>query len=161
MEAIKPEDLHKEIGKVQSTSWFKVDQGMINTFADVTDDPQFIHVDPERAKPIFGSTIAHGALMLSLSVGKGYETAIPIEGTKMAMNYGYDKIRFVSPVPVDSNCRYNSELIEVTEKEGGRWLLKFKIELEVEGADQPGFFDPVFFWPSLAWRGPFLKVMVR
>ena len=58
MEAIKPEDLHKEIGKVQSTSWFKVDQGMINTFADVTDDPQFIHVDPERAKPIFGSTIA-------------------------------------------------------------------------------------------------------
>ena len=139
MEAIKPEDLHKEIGKVQSTSWFKVDQGMINTFADVTDDPQFIHVDPERAKPIFGSTIAHGALMLSLSVGKGYETAIPIEGTKMAMNYGYDKIRFVSPVPVDSNCRYNSELIEVTEKEGGRWLLKFKIELEVEGADKPDF----------------------
>ena len=64
MEAIKPEDLHKEIGKVQSTSWFKVDQGMINTFADVTDDPQFIHVDPERAKPLFGSTIAHGALML-------------------------------------------------------------------------------------------------
>ena len=96
-------------------------------------------MDPERSKPIFGSTIAHGALMLSLSVGKGYETAIPIEGTKMAMNYGYDKIRFVSPVPVDSNCRYNSELIEVTEKEGGRWLLKFKIELEVEGADKPGF----------------------
>jgi acyl dehydratase len=139
MEAIKPENLHLEIGKTQSTSWFKVDQGMINAFADATDDHQFIHVDPEQAAPIFGSTIAHGALMLSLSVGKGYETAIPVEGTKMAMNYGYDKIRFISPVPVDSNCRYNSELIEVTEKEGGRWLLKFKIELEVEGAEKPGF----------------------
>ena len=137
---VKPENLKDYIGKeLEATDWFKVDQDRINKFADATEDHQFIHVDPERVKPIFGSTIAHGALMLSLSVGKGYETAIPIEGTKMAMNYGYDKIRFVSPVPVDSNCRYNSELIEVTEKEGGRWLLKFKIELEVEGADKPGF----------------------
>ena len=83
MEAIKPQDLHNEVGKTQSTSWFVVNQEMINTFADVTDDPQFIHVDPERAKPIFGSTIAHGALMLSLSVGKGYETAIPVEGLSL------------------------------------------------------------------------------
>ena len=139
MEAIKPEDLHKEIGKSQSTSWFVVNQEMINTFADVTDDPQFIHVDPEKAAPIFGSTIAHGALMLSLSVGKGYETSIPVEGTKMAMNYGYDKIRFISPVPVDSKCRYNSSLLEVTEKGGGRWLMKFGIELEIEGQEKPGF----------------------
>ena len=139
MEAIKPEDLHKEIGKSQSTSWFVVNQEMINTFADVTDDPQFIHVDPEKAAPIFGSTIAHGALMLSLSVGKGYETSIPVEGTKMAMNYGYDKIRVISPVPVDSKCRYNSSLLEVTEKGGGRWLMKFGIELEIEGQEKPGF----------------------
>ena len=139
MEAIKPEDLHKEIGKAQSTSWFVVNQEMINTFADVTDDPQFIHVDPEKAAPIFGSTIAHGALMLSFSVGKGYETSIPVEGTKMAMNYGYDKIRFISPVPVDSKCRFNSSLLEVNDKGGGRLLLKFNIELEVEGSDKPGF----------------------
>ena len=139
MEAIKAEDLHKEIGKTSSTSWFVVTQDMINTFADVTDDPQFIHVDPERAKPIFGSTIAHGALMLSLSIGRGYETSIPVEGTKMAMNYGYDKIRFVSPVPVDSNCRFNMTLLEVTEKEGGRWLMKTGIQLEIEGQEKPGF----------------------
>ena len=139
MEAIKPEDLHKEIGKARSTSWFVVNQEMINTFADVTADPQFIHVDPEKAAPIFGSTIAHGALMLSLSVGKGYETSIPVEGTKMAMNYGYDKIRFISPVPVDSKCRYNSSLLEVTEKGGGRWLMKFGIEQEIEGQEKPGF----------------------
>ena len=139
MEAIKPEDLHKEIGKSQSTSWFVVNQEMINTFADVTDDPQFIHVDPEKAAPIFGSTIAHGALMLSLSIGKGYETALVVEGTKMAMNYGYDKVRFINPVPVDSKCRYNSSLLEVNDKGGGRLLMKFKIELEVEGSDKPGF----------------------
>jgi acyl dehydratase len=57
----------------------------------------------------------------------------------MAMNYGYDKIRFISPVPVDSKCRYNSTLVEVTEKPGDRWLLKFGIELEIEGQEKPGF----------------------
>ena len=87
----------------------------------------------------FGSTIAHGALMLSLSIGKGYETALVVEGTKMAMNYGYDKVRFINPVPVDSKCRYNSSLLEVNDKGGGRLLMKFKIELEVEGSDKPGF----------------------
>ena len=78
MEAIKPEDLHKEIGKVQSTSWFKVDQGMINTFADVTDDPQFIHVDPERVQketPL-NSTIAHGFLSLSLLSAMSYDLSL-------------------------------------------------------------------------------------
>ena len=139
MEAIKVEDLGNHVGVVRSTPWFTVTQDMINNFADVSDDHQFIHVDPEQAAPIFGSTIAHGALMLSLSVGKGYETSIPVEGTKMAMNYGYDKIRFISPVPVDSKCRYNSSLLEVTEKGGGRWLLKFGIELEIEGQEKPGF----------------------
>ncbi len=139
MEGIKVEELHTFIGKLSSTPWFKVNQERITDYADVTEDPQLIHVDPETAAPLFGSTIAHGALMLSLSVGKGYETAIAIEGTKMAMNYGYDKIRFINPVPVDSNCRYNSTLMEVTDKGNGRWLMKTKIELEVEGSDKPGF----------------------
>ena len=80
---------------------------MINTFADVTDDPQFIMWILKR-KAYFWEYDSTWCLMLSLSVGKGYETAIPVEGTKMAMNYGYDKIRFISPVPVDSKCRYNS-----------------------------------------------------
>ena len=77
--------------------------------------------------------------MLSLSIGKGYETALVVEGTKMAMNYGYDKVRFINPVPVDSKCRFNSSLLEVNDKGGGRLLLKFNIELEVEGSDKPGF----------------------
>ena len=67
MEAIKPQDLHNEVGKTQSTSWFVVNQEMINTFADVTDDPQFIHVDPERAKPNFwehNSTWSFNALVI-------------------------------------------------------------------------------------------------
>ena len=139
MEAIKVEDLGNHVGVVRSTSWFTVTQDMIKKFADVSDDHPFIHVDPEQAAPIFGSTIAHGALMLSLSIGKGYETALVVEGTKMAMNYGYDKVRFINPVPVDSKCRYNSSLLEVNDKGGGRLLMKFKIELEVEGSDKPGF----------------------
>ena len=139
MEAIKVEDLGNHVGVVRSTSWFTVTQDMINKFADVSDDHQFIHVDPERAAPLFGSTIAHGALMLSLSIGKGYETALVVEGTKMAMNYGYDKVRFINPVPVDSKGRYNSSLLEVNVKGGGGLLMKFKIELEVEGSDKPGF----------------------
>ena len=57
----------------------------------------------------------------------------------MAMNYGYDKIRFITPVPVDSNCRFKSSLLEATDKGDGRWLLKTKIELEIEGVEKPGF----------------------
>ena len=111
MEAIKPQDLYNEIGKTQSTSWFVVNQEMINTFADVTDDPQFIHVDPEKAAPIFGSTIAHGFLSLSLTSGMGEENALVVEGSKMSLNYGLDKIRFLAPVPVNSRIRMHSKIV--------------------------------------------------
>ena len=137
---VPAEEMEKYIGQeVGVSDWFEINQDRINQFAEGTNDHQFIHVDPEQATPIFGSTIAHGALMLSLSIGKGYETALVVEGTKMAMNYGYDKVRFINPVPVDSKCRYNSSLLEVNDKGGGRLLMKFKIELEVEGSDKPGF----------------------
>ena len=101
MEAIKPEDLNNHIGAVRSTSWFTVTQEMINQFADVSDDHQFIHVDPEQATPIFGSTIAHGALMLSLSIGKGYETALVVEGTKMAILVPSTTSAVSYPFPID------------------------------------------------------------
>ena len=140
LKVVKTSEIESVIGtEVGVSDWVIIDQERIDKFAEATMDHQFIHVDPEKAAPIFGSTIAHGALMLSLSIGKGYETAIVVEGTKMAMNYGYDKIRFINPVPVDSNCRYNSTLLEVTDKGNGRWLMKTKIELEVEGSDKPGF----------------------
>ena len=140
MMIVPAEEMEKYIGQeVGVSDWFEINQDRINQFAEGTNDHQFIHVDPEQATPIFGSTIAHGALMLSLSIGKGYETALVVEGTKMAMNYGYDKVRFINPVPVDSKCRYNSSLLEVNDKGGGRLLMKFKIELEVEGSDKPGF----------------------
>ena len=141
MEAIKPEDLHKEIGKAQSTSWFVVNQEMINTFADVTDDPQFIHVDPEQATPVFGSTIAHGFLSLSLVAGIPFEQEIGmvLEGTKMGLNYGLDKVRFLSPVPVNSEVRIRMKCIDVTEKNPGQFLAKTEVTMEIKGIEKPAF----------------------
>ena len=102
---VKPEDLQDYVGKeLGATEWFKVDQDRINKFADATEDHQFIHVDSEKATPIFGSTIAHGFLSLSLVAGLGKDTALVVEGAKMGLNYGLDKVRFLSPVAVDSRA---------------------------------------------------------
>lgn len=86
----------KEIGV---SSWHLIDQPRIDTYADVTEDHQFIHVDPERAKETaFGTTIAHGFLTMSMLSVMSYEVMPTIAGTTMGVNYGFDKLRFVSPV---------------------------------------------------------------
>src|SRR5215510_3051787 len=87
----------KEIGV---SSWHLIDQNRINVYADVIEDHQFIHVDPERAKKetAFGNTIAHGFLTMSLMSIMSYEVMPVIEGTSMGVNYGFDKLRFLSPV---------------------------------------------------------------
>ena len=110
---VKPEDLQDYVGKeLEATEWFKVDQDRINKFADATEDHQFIHVDSEKATPIFGSTIAHGFLSLSLVAGLGKDTALVVEGAKMGLNYGLDKVRFLSPVAVDSRVRLHTKIAE-------------------------------------------------
>ena len=139
MEAIKPEDLHKEIGKVQSTSWFKVDQGMINTFADVTDDPQFIHVDPERVQketPL-NSTIAHGFLSVSLLSAMSYDCVPGIEGAHFGLNYGFNKLRFVSPVPVNSRIRGHFTLKDIEKKDTGEITMIYDVIVELENQEKP------------------------
>jgi acyl dehydratase len=93
-----------------SGEWFEVTQDLVNQFADVTHDHQFIHVDPERAAPIFGGTIAHGFLTLSMLTHlagsiRPSGAGTPMEGLMMGMNYGFDKVRFVSPVKVGSRIR--------------------------------------------------------
>ena len=105
----------KELGK---SDWVLVDQDRIDKFADATMDHQFIHVDPEQANPIFGSTIAHGFLSLSLTAGIPFqqEIGLVIDGTKMGLNYGLDKVRFLSPVPVNSEVRLSMKCIDITEK---------------------------------------------
>ena len=116
-----------------------IDQERINNFADATNDHQFIHVDPEQAAPIFGSTIAHGFLSLSLTSGMGEENALVVEGSKMSLNYGLDKIRFLAPVPVNSRIRMHSKIVEVKEKNPGQFLIKSEVTMELEGSEKPAF----------------------
>ena len=103
LKVIKPSEINSVLGtEVGVSDWVTIDQDRIDKFADATMDHQFIHVDPEQAKPVFGSTIAHGFLSLSLVAGIPFEQEIGmvLEGTKMGLNYGLDKVRFLSPVPV-------------------------------------------------------------
>src|SRR4029077_8302393 len=95
-------------------SWHVVDQGRIDAFADVIEDHQFIHVDPERAKreTAFGSTVAHGFLTMSLLSIMSYEVMPVIEGTTMGVNYGFDKLRFISPVRAVLRVRDRFTLME-------------------------------------------------
>ena len=116
MTIVKPEELDSYIGKsLEPSEWLTIDQERINKFADATMDQQFIHVDPEQATPVFGSTIAHGFLSLSLVAGIPFEQDIGmvLEGTKMGLNYGLDKVRFLSPVPVNSEVRIGYVSVKV------------------------------------------------
>ena len=133
----------KQIGKVEGPcEWMVIDQQRINAFADATGDHQFIHVDPERAKATpFKSTIAHGFLTLSLlpylqGQIKASESGVA-KGLAMAINYGLDKVRFPSPVPVERRIRATRELIAVEAKGPNTLQTTQRITIEVEGSDKP------------------------
>jgi acyl dehydratase len=135
----KPSELQSLIGtEVGVSSWIEVDQARIDAFAEVTNDHQFIHVNPELAKQTpFGTTIAHGFLTLSLASGMSYEAVAPLEGVVMGVNYGFDKLRFLAPVPVNSKVRGRFKLLSAEDKGGGRWLIKHELTVEIEGGDKP------------------------
>ena len=136
---VPAETLKDYIGKDMGASdWLLVDQDRINQFADATNDHQFIHVDPEKATPLFGSTIAHGFLSLSLMAGLPAPQVAP-ENMKMVFNYGLDKVRFLTPVNVGSKVRTKATLISVDDKGDGRYLLKNEIIMEIEGQEKPAF----------------------
>ena len=135
----KPSDLpslvDQEVGR---SRWITVDQARIDAFARITEDEQFIHVDPERAKSTpFGGTIAHGFLTLSLASTMSYDAVAPLDGMVMGVNYGFDKLRFLAPVPAGSKVRGRFKLLSAEDKGGGRWLLKHELTVEIEGADKP------------------------
>ena len=118
------------------SDWITVDQSQIDTFADATLDHQWIHIDEERAKDgPFGGTIAHGFLTLSLLSHLVSQT-FRIDGTKMGVNYGLNRVRFTSPVPVGSKVRANVELVDVTDIEGGVQMTT-KVTVEIEGSERP------------------------
>ena len=140
LKVIKPSEINSVLGtEVGVSDWVTIDQDRIDKFADATMDHQFIHVDPEQAAPIFGSTIAHGFLSLSLTSGMGEENALVVEGSKMSLNYGLDKIRFLAPVPVNSRIRMHSKILEVKEKNPGQFLIKSEVTMELEGSEKPAF----------------------
>ena len=132
------EQLLELVGQELGTSeWFAVDQERINHFADVTEDHQFIHVDPERAvAAVLDGTIAHGMLTLSMIVGFCRDFAPALEGSKMVINYGFDKVRFASPVKVNDRIRAVAVLAEARER-AGQLLVKAKVTIEIEGETKP------------------------
>ena len=119
------------------SSWMTIDQDRINRFAEATGDFQWIHVDVERAKTEMpgGKTIAHGFLTLSLVAGLGGETH-DIKNRSRGINYGSNKVRFTSPVPVGSRVRLRQKLLKVEDIAGGVRLF-YENQIEIEGSDRP------------------------
>jgi acyl dehydratase len=118
------------------SAWREITQDQVNTFADATDDHQWIHVDPERAKEgPFGAPIAHGFLTLSLLIPMWSEL-FDVTGVKTKVNYGLDKVRFISPVKVGSRVRMSAVIAEVTEVAGG-YQLAVDQTIEIEGGTKP------------------------
>ena len=118
------------------SDWYEVTQKEINAFADVTGDHQWIHVDPERAKETpFGGTIAHGFFVLSLGPGFSY-AMYTFEGFAFALNYGLNRVRFVSPMPVDGKVRMRAKLVSVDDVPGGAQLMT-ELTFEREGGEKP------------------------
>ena len=133
-------EMVNQIGhKFEPGNWMTLDQDRINSFADCTEDHQFIHVDSEKATPLFGSTIAHGFLSLSLVPHLTAQAILAPENLKHAFNYGLDKVRFINPVNVDSKVRTHSKLVSVDDKGDGRYLIKTEITMEIEGVDKPAY----------------------
>ncbi|MCJ1679677.1 MaoC family dehydratase [Streptomyces sp. APSN-46.1] len=131
------DELSAGIGEPLGPSgWLEVDQKRIDLFADATGDHQWIHVDPERAASgPFGSTIAHGYLTLSL-LPSLVPQIMRVEGMKMGINYGVNKVRFPAPVPVGSRLRATAVITEVTEAGGGVQVAA-TVMVECEGSEKP------------------------
>jgi len=125
--------------EVGVSSWHLVDQNRIDLFADVIEDHQFIHIDPERAKreTQFGSTVAHGFLTMSLLSIMSYEVMPVIEGTTMGVNYGFDKLRFISPVRSGRRVRGRFVLAEAKLRKPTELQSRTNVTVEIEGEDRP------------------------
>ena len=144
-ETIKAHDLPSLIGQeLEPSSWLEITQERVNQFADVTDDHNFIHVDPERAKDtVFGGTIAHGFLTLSM-LAPISQQLLNVTGAKAGINYGTDKVRFPAPLPVGAQFRGSGVLTEVTDVKGGVQA-KATFQIEVKDAPKPALVAECLF----------------
>ena len=140
LEPVSVEKMLASVGEeVGISPWREVTQEMIDKFADATDDHQFIHVDPARAaaETPFGGTIAHGFLTLSLLSTLAYETVPPLEDAEMGINYGFDRLRFVSPVKCGARVRTRFKLAEATVRPSGWVQIHYDVTIEIEGEKKP------------------------
>lgn len=131
-------DLQALVGQpLGHSDWITVDQARVNAFAEATEDRQWIHVDPERAKAgPFGAPIAHGFLTLSL-IPYFFETGFAVRESRMVLNYGLNKVRFTKPVLVGSRLRAAFRLLSMEDVAGGAVQLAVEVAIEAEGAPKP------------------------
>ena len=122
--------------RVGTSDWMTIEQSRVDMFADATDDHQWIHVDEEKAKDgPFGTTIAHGFLTLSL-LSELLKQVYRIDGVKMGINYGLNKVRFTAPVPVGSKIRGVVDIVDVADAKGGVQVTT-RVTVEIEGSERP------------------------
>jgi acyl dehydratase len=135
------ETIQASIGtEIGVSDWITIDQDRINRFADVTEDHQFIHVDPAAAsKTLFGGPVAHGFLALSLLSKMAFDVMLVPPNTKMAINYGFDRIRFLAPVPAGAKVRGRFTLTNVEEKSLGQLLTHHNVQVEIDSTEKPAF----------------------
>ena len=133
------EDLKEKLGlEVGVSKWFTIDQARVDKFADLTEDWQYVHVDPDAAKKTpFNGTIAHGFLTVSLLSAMYYDAVPVIEGSKLGVNYGFDKLRFLSPVKVGSKVRGRFELSDIREVRPFEISTTWRVEVEIEDFEKP------------------------
>ena len=133
------DDIREKIGQSLGVSgWIEVGQDRITAFADATDDHQFIHVDPVlAAQTPFGGTIAHGFLSLSLLSRMAADVMLVPDTTRMAVNYGLDRVRFIAPVKAGKRVRGHFTLDGVDDKAPGQILIRQTVSVEIEGEDKP------------------------
>ena len=133
------EAMSRAVGtEIGVSGWTLIDQAMVDTFAKLTGDTYFIHTDPERAKKEtpFGGTIAHGFLTTSLLANMAYQACPWIEGTKTGVNYGFNRLRYVAPVPTGSRVR-GRFVLKSFEVQATRWQTIYDVSVEIEGGTKP------------------------
>ena len=133
------EEIALKVGQeIGVSDWIDIDQARIDTFAAVTEDRQFIHVDPEAAaRTPFGGTVAHGFLTLSMLSAMSQPIMLVPPGSKMTVNYGFEKVRFMAPVRSGKRVRGRFRLERLDERRPGEWQFTHQVTVEIEGEAKP------------------------